>query len=113
MDTSPPDRLVILIVSGSQADALLKHLTREGFHFTLIDSTNAVMQEPILCLMIGFFHTRQSPLLDIIRKDCEPYQKFIPTQSLLPGELANLPVVEARLGGALVYMLKVVRFEQL
>jgi uncharacterized protein YaaQ len=51
--------------------------------------------------------------LDIIRKNCQPYRKYIPTQNLLPGELANLPVVEARFGGALVYMLNVERFEQL
>lgn len=113
MNPPSPDRLVILIVSGSQSGALMRLLTGGGFHFTVIDSTNAMLQEPIHCLLIGFFHTRQSDLLDIIRKNCQPFRKFIPTQNLLPGELANLPVVEARLGGALVYMLNVERFEQL
>jgi uncharacterized protein YaaQ len=113
MDAPLPDQLVILIASGSQSDALMKHLTREGFHFTVIDSTNVMMQEPILCLLIGFFHPRRPALLDIIRKNCRPYRKFIPTQNLLPGELVNLPLVEARLGGALVYMVNVERFEQL
>jgi len=113
MDYPSPDRLVILIVSGSQSGTLMNHLTRQGYHFTVIDSTNAMLQELIHCLLIGFFHTRLSELLDIIRKNCQPYRKYIPTQNLLPGELANLPVVKARFGGALVYMLNVERFEQL
>jgi len=113
METSSLDRLVILIVSGSQLDALMKQLTGEGFHFTVIESSNAMMQESVHCLVIGFFHARRSELLAIIRKNCQPYQKFIPAQNLLPGELASLPLVEARLGGALIYMLKVERFEQL
>ena len=113
MDSTILDRLVFLTISGSQADPLMKHLTREGFHFTVINSTSQMMQEPALCLMVGFAHAQLNSLLEIVRKECKPYRKFIPTQNLLPGELANLPMVEAQLGGARVYMMNVERFEQL
>ena len=107
------DRLVILTVIGSQADPLMKHLNRDSFQFTVINSTSEMMQEPVICLMIGFSHERLPGLLEIVRADCRVYHKFIPTQSLLPGELSGLPMVEAELGGARVYMLNVERFEQL
>jgi uncharacterized protein YaaQ len=113
MDNATLDRLVFLTISGSQADPLMKRLSREGFQFTLIDSTSQMMQEPALCLMVGFAHERLNSLLEIVRKECKPYRKFIPTQNILPGELANLPMVEAQLGGARVFMMNVERFEQL
>jgi uncharacterized protein YaaQ len=113
MSQSSLDRLMILTITGSQSDPLMKHLNRDGFQFTVINSTSEMMQESALCLMIGFSHERLSGLLEIIRIECSTYRKFIPTQSLLPGELSSLPMVEAELGGARVYILNVERFEQL
>lgn len=113
MNSCSLDRLVILTVFDSQADPLMKQLTREDFHFTVINSTGGVMQEAVICLLVGFFHERMPVLLEIVRNKCRPYRKYIPTQSLLPGELANLPMLEAQLGGALIYMMNVERFEQL
>jgi len=107
------DRLVILTVFDSQADPLMKQLTREGFHFTVINSAGGVMQEAINCLLIGFFHERMPILLEIVRKNCRPYRKYIPTQGLMPAELANLPMLEAQLGGAMIYTMNVERFEQI
>ena len=113
MESSPLDRLVILTVFDSQADPLMKQLTREGFHFTVINSTGGVMQETVICLLVGFFRERLPALLEIVRKKCRPYRKYIPTQSLPPGGMTNLPMLEAQLGGALIYMMNVERFEQL
>jgi uncharacterized protein YaaQ len=113
MENAILDRLVFLTISGSQADPFMKRLTREGFQFTLINSTSQMMQEPVICLMVGFFHDRLNDLLGIVREECKAYRKFIPTQNILPGELTNLPMVEAQLGGARVFMMNVERFEQL
>jgi uncharacterized protein YaaQ len=113
MNSSSLDRLVILTVFESQADPLMKQLTLEDFHFTVINSTGGVMQDAVICLLVGFFHERLPVLLEIVRKKCRPYRKYIPTQSLLTGETTNLPMLEAQLGGALIYMMNVERFEQL
>jgi len=112
MNSPSLDRLVILIVFDSQANPLMKQLTREDFHFTVINSTGGMMQDAVLCLLIGFFHERLPDLLEIVRKKCRPYRKYIPTQNLLPVELSSLPMLEAQVGGALIYMLNVERFEQ-
>jgi len=113
MNSSPLDRLIILTVFDSQADPLMKQLTREGFHFTVINSAGGTMQDAVICFLVGFFHERMPVLLEIVRNKCHPYKQFISTQGLLSGELANLPMLEAQLGGALIYTMNIERFEQI
>ena len=74
---NPPslDRLVILTVFSSQADRLMKQLTKEGFHFTLINDAGGVMQEAEFCLLIGFFHERMPVLVEIVRKNCPCWKR--------------------------------------
>lgn len=108
-----PDRLVLLMISGSQSDVLMKQLTEADFRFTLINSTGGLLQEAMICLMIGFSHERLPALLDVLHSSGRTYKKFIPTQGMLPMEQAALPMMEAQLGGATIFMLNVERFEQI
>jgi uncharacterized protein YaaQ len=107
------DRVVLLMITGSRADLLTRQLNEENFRFTLINSSGGVLQESMVCLMIGFHHERMQALLDIIRNFGRSYIKFIPTQAMLPMEQAALPMVEAQMGGAEIYMMNVDRFEQI
>jgi len=108
-----PNRLLIVIVSGSQVDILMTKLSQENFRFTVIDSSGNPIQEPRICLLIGFHTKQQESLFELIRNNCQPYRRNIPAQGLLVGESANLPMLEAQLGGALIYLMNVERFEQL
>lgn len=113
MSLPDPDRLVILIVSGTQIDALIAHLASENFNFTVINSTGGMLQEPEVCLLVGFESQRLPILLDIVRKDCRPYRHYVSTQGYMQAELANPSMVETELGGARFYMMKLERFEQI
>ena len=108
-----PDRLVILIVSGMQVDALIAHLASQDFNFTVINSKGGMLQEPEVCLLVGFESKMLPILLDIVRKDCRPYRHYVSTQGYMPGELANPSIVETELGGARFYMMNLERFEQI
>jgi uncharacterized protein YaaQ len=112
MSTTLLDRLVILTVSGAQADDLYAHLDKERFNFTVINSTGGVIQEPEVCLLIGFQSERLPVLLDLVRKDCRKYRQYVNTQGYRQGEMLTPSLVEAELGGARLYMLIVERFEQ-
>jgi uncharacterized protein YaaQ len=112
MGTTIVDRIMFLVVAGSHSNTLLKNLTRDNFNFTIIDSTSGIVQEPMVCLMVGFAQERLPVLLDLVRKDCHSYKQFIPAQGLLQGEFSALPMVEAQMGGALIYLMNVERFEQ-
>jgi len=113
MTNAPIDRLMVLNVSGSQSGALLKELSRAGFQFTLVDSRGGGLQEAAVYLLIGFPDERMLALLETVRSNCRPYRQYVPTQGLAPAELSGLPMVEAQMGGALVYVMNVERFEQI
>jgi uncharacterized protein YaaQ len=113
MSTPIPDRLAILIVSGSQEDKLFKHLVKEKFIFTVIKSTGGLIQEQEVCLLIGFHNERLPILLDVVRKNCRPFRRYISARGFMQGELAGPPMLEAQLGGARFFMMNVERFEQL
>jgi uncharacterized protein YaaQ len=112
MSATFPDRLVILNISGAQEEKLFASLADKNFVFTVINTTSGIIQEPEVCLLVGFDRERLPVLLDIVRKDCRPYRKYISARGFTQPELADAPMMEAQLGGARFIMMNVERFEQ-
>ena len=112
--TGKIDQLALVDVSGSQAGELMQQLTKNGFYFTKIDSSGGIIQEPMVCLLIGFDKGRKDDLLKISRKYCQPHKQYIPANmSIQPGYTNQIPMIEAQMGGAIIHLLNVERFEQL
>ena len=111
--SSALDRLVILTVTGAQFDILVKHLAKEKFAFTVINTTSGIIQEPEVCLLIGFQSERLQVLLEMVRKDCHSYRQYVSSKGIVQGEMANPPMVEVELGGAQFFMMNVDRYEQI
>jgi uncharacterized protein YaaQ len=107
------DLLVLLSVSGRQSSELIAQLIREKFYFTRIDSSGGLVQEPTNTLLIGLAHTRADRLFQIVEEYCKPYREYIPVNINLHQGVPPLSMVEAQVGGALVYTMNVERFEQL
>jgi uncharacterized protein YaaQ len=112
MSTALPDQLAILNVSREQEDKLFKHLAKEKFTFTVINSTGGIFQEPEVCLLIGFQSERLPILLEVVRKNCRPYREYISARGFVQGEMAGPPMVEAEMGGARLFLMNVELFEQ-
>lgn len=110
--SSTVNQIVFIIVSERQAEDLLQALVKEHFYFTKIDSSGLVFQEPNLCLLIGLNSTRLNTLTDLVKQYCQPYEEYVPVQFNLSTGMPPLSMIEARAGGALVYVLDVERFEQ-
>lgn len=108
----PINQLVILTVSGRQADELMQELTRDNFYFTEVDSSGGMLDELSTSLLIGLNRLRLPALLRLVNQHCQPSTQYIPTQlNIQPGPLP-LPMIAARVGGALVYTLPVEQFIQ-
>jgi uncharacterized protein YaaQ len=107
------DHLAILLVSGHQSSKLQDRLIEEGFALTEIDSFGGVLQEPTKCLLVGMNRDQMASLLEMVRQCCKPFRRFLPVQVGLSEGLANLPMVEVQLGGAIIYLLNVERFERI
>jgi uncharacterized protein YaaQ len=113
MNEQKVDRLALLVISGSQAGDLMKDLQQKKFYFTVIDTSGGLINEQVVCIMLGLPQERLPLLLDLVNRCCQTYRQYIPAQMQPPGELMMLPMVEAQSGGALVYLMNVERFEQL
>lgn len=104
--------LVFVVVSGRQAETLMQALTHNGFYFTRYDLSMFTFQETRLCLLIGLNSAQSARLMGLIVEHCQPHQEFVPVQFTPPAGFPPLSMIEARVGGALVYQLEVERFEQ-
>jgi uncharacterized protein YaaQ len=112
MSDQKVDRLMLLVVSGTQAGNLVKDLQQERFYFTVIDTSGGVVNEQVVCLLRGLPEQRLPVLLELVRKNCQTYRQYITAQMRAPGDFLTLPMVEAQMGGAVVYLMNVDRFEQ-
>jgi len=113
--TSPEniDLLVVLVVSGLQAPQLMDRLSKEQFYFTKLDSFGGVIQESTVCLLFGVNHTRLQLLQGLVNQFCQPVSQYIPAQMVnAPPEYLSMAMVEAKVGGAVLYTMNVERFEQ-
>lgn len=110
--TQSVNQLVFVIVSGRQADSLSQALVKERYYYTKFDLSMFAFQESTLCLMIGLNSSRNADLIRLIEEHCQPHQEYVPVHFTPPAGLPPLSMIEARVGGALVYRVDVERFEQ-
>ena len=107
------DLLVVLMLSGLQAPQLKNKLTEDEYYFTEVDSSGGIIQEETMCLILGINHSRMQHLEEILKDCCQVISRFIPAHLVsTPPEYLAMGMVEARVGGALVYTMNVERFEQ-
>ena len=106
------NQLSLLVISGKQAGDLMQELTRNDFYYTIIDNTGSMLQEPVVCLLVGLSNTRMDVLEQLVRIYCQPQKEYIPAQVNIPPGLPSFQMIEAQMGGAIVYTLEVERFEQ-
>lgn len=107
------DQLTIITAFETQASDLMERLTGGGFYVTQVNASGGLLYEAKISLLVGLNHERLSDLLAYIRECCEPQVRFIPAagETLI---LASQPMMlEAEIGGAIVYVLDVEQFEQL
>src|SRR5512139_908945 len=105
------DLLVILVISGLQAPQLMDRLSKEHFTFTKVDSFGGVIQEATICLLLGIDRSRIQFLQSLLNEYCQPVSQYIPAQMVsAPNEYLSMAMVEARVGGAVLYTMNVERF---
>lgn len=111
-DSASIDQLFVLSVSTETLMRLREQLVKRNFVFTQIESSGGIIQKESVCLLVGISSGRADELMKIIRKSCKRHRTFIPARmetSLISGAPMML---EVEVGGALVYVLEVERFEQ-
>ncbi len=113
MQQQPIDRMAITIVDGTQSKDLINALNSEGFYVTVLDAVGGFLHEALVTQMVGMPHSRLPKFFSIIREKCPSRTRYVPMGvelSLAPGYPM---MIEARVGGATIFILPVERFVQL
>jgi uncharacterized protein YaaQ len=116
LPADPPDaqKLLVIIVSDADADGLIQATVQRGLAATKIGSTGGFLRRGNTTLLIGVPAADVDEVLGLIRRLC-PARSELLTLGALPlgGEVPFVTEpVEVRIGGAVVFVLNVERFER-
>ena len=110
-ETESIDRLVIAVVSSEDVGDLAQQLIRDGFYFTRVTSHGGLLSDEIISLLVGINSSRHAALLDLIGRSCHTRVKYVPAidNSAFQGQPL---MIEAQVGGAIIYTCEVEQFVQ-
>lgn len=111
--TSTDQKLLIVIVSDDDADRLITLMVRQGLPATKISSTSGFLRKGNATILSGVEAGEVPAVLSIIRRECRSRTEM----ALLPAtpfpEVGVIPTsVQVRVGGAVVFVLGIDRFEK-
>ncbi len=109
-----PDRLVMMIVADTDADTLQQRLVAAHFPVTKVGSTGGFLRRGSVTIFSGVPAGQVDEILAIVNEVCHARREFVPVQTLPfigDGAFTAEPV-EVRVGGAIVFVLPVERYQR-
>jgi uncharacterized protein YaaQ len=109
-----PQKLVVMIVADSDADKLVKALIERNHPATKIGSTGGFLRRGNSTILSGVEESDVESVLALVRSECRARTEYVPLQAVpFFGEGVVLAdPVEVRVGGAVIFVLAVERFEK-
>jgi uncharacterized protein YaaQ len=110
-----PVKLVITIVQDEDTDVLTEALISAGFRFTKISTTGSFLRTGNTSLMIGVEDAGVPAVMNILQRTCRRRTQIaVPySPALEPGLLYMPENFEVEVGGAIVFVANVSRFERI
>jgi len=107
-------KLVVSIVNHDDAGRLVTALTGDGYRATTISTTGGFLRQGNATVLVGIEDDQVPRVLDLIKENCHTRHQFVnPLPPVMePGEMYMPSPVEVQVGGATVFILEVVQFEQ-
>ncbi len=106
-------KLVIVITAGDDADAVIRALVERGYPATKVSSTGGFLRRGSATILSGVDAGDVDLVLAIVRTQCQARTELVPAQALpFPESIYPAAPVEVRVGGAIVFVLPVERFEK-
>jgi len=107
-------KLVITVVHDRDKNKITESLLRNGFKFTKIGSTGGFLREGNVTLLIGVEKNEVDRVLQVIGDSCKTREQFV---NVLPPDAAPVGTfmpspVKVLVGGAVVFVVDVERFER-
>lgn len=114
-DIGDPTKLCMMVVADSDADRLMGTLVERGFPATKVGSTGGFLRRGNVTIFSGVTDDRVEELMALVNEICHARKEFVPVQTLPflgDGSFSAEPV-EVRVGGAIVFVLDIDRFERI
>jgi uncharacterized protein YaaQ len=110
-----PMKLIIAIVQDEDTDALTEALIEAGYRFTKISTTGSFLRTGNTSLMIGVEDEGVQGVMSILRRTARRRTQIaVPySPALEPGLLYMPENFEVEVGGAVVFVANVSRFERI
>jgi uncharacterized protein YaaQ len=106
-------KLLVVITADDEADAVIRKLVERGYPATKVSSTGGFLRKGSATILSGVDAEDVEQVLSIIRAQCQARTEYVPAQALpFPESIYPAEPVQVRVGGAIVFVLPVERFEK-
>lgn len=109
---SSPRKLLVVITSDLEADALIKALVERDYPATKVSSTGGFLRRGSATILSGVDATDVDNVLAIVRRECRARTERVPQSATPFPQGAVQEPAEVRVGGAIVFVLPVDHFEK-
>ena len=106
-------KLIVVITSNDEADSLIRKLVERGYPATKVSSTGGFLRKGNATIFSGVESGDIENVMALISDVCKARTDFVPAQALpFPESIYPAEPVQVRVGGAIVFVLPVERFEK-
>ena len=108
-------KLIVAVIHDRDQKRTSDALLRAGYKFTKIASTGGFLREGNVTMLIGAEADQVDGVLQLINESChtrEQYVNVLPPEATPVGTFLTSPV-KVQVGGAIVFVLDVERFERM
>ncbi|MGB9839150.1 cyclic-di-AMP receptor [Thermovenabulum sp.] len=106
-------KLIMAVVDDNDSIRVVEELTKKNIGVTRLASTGGFLRRGNTTLLIGLEEDKLKEVLDLLEKICKPRKHVVTIFPGVPGETFAPYPVEVTVGGAIVFVLNVERFEKI
>lgn len=105
-------KMIMAVVSGDDSNAVSAALTKARFSVTKLATTGGFLMSGNTTFLIGVEDDKVSEVIDIIAKHSKKRKQMVPSTGMVDVGMYSAFPVEVTVGGAIVFVMNVERFEK-
>lgn len=105
-------KMIMAVVSGDDSNAVSAALTKARFSVTKLATTGGFLMSGNTTFLIGVDDDKVSEVIDIIAKHSKKRKQMVPSAGMMDVGMYSAFPVEVTVGGAIVFVMNIERFEK-
>ena len=105
-------KMIMAVVSGDDSNAVSAALTKARYSVTKLATTGGFLMSGNTTFLIGVDDDKVSEVIDIIAKHSKKRKQMVPSAGMVDVGMYSAFPVEVTVGGAIVFVMNVERFEK-